>query len=61
MDGEIKIPFKSLSLQKGMAKKAGTNQILELNRIERLDWIVGSKLNDIAGEGTILLDEVSFY
>ena len=58
---EIKIPFKSLSLQRGLAKRAGTNQILELNRLERLDWIVGRQLNDISNEGIIWLDEVSFY
>ncbi|MCK5404620.1 MAG: hypothetical protein KAI75_05295 [Desulfobulbaceae bacterium] len=49
-----------MSLQRGPAKKAGTNQILELNRLERLDWIV-SRNFDVPDEATLWLDDVSFY
>jgi TolB-like protein len=58
---ETRIPFNSLSIQKGRAKEQGTNQILQLNYIERIDWVVHEHSFG-RGEGAkIWLDEVDFY
>lgn len=58
---EIRIPFNSLSLAKGRARKLGTNQILELKYIEKIDWIVDDHNVEPGTEGIIWLDEISFY
>ena len=58
---EIRIPFSSLSIQKGRAQEQGTNQILQLNYIERINWLVHERSFG-RGEGAkIWLDEVTFY
>ena len=58
---EIRIPFSSLSLAKRRALKFGTNQILQLNYIERIDWMVHELIVARGTQGTIWLDEVTFY
>ena len=58
---ETRIPFNSLSIQKRQAKEQGTNQILQLNYIERISWLVHERSFG-RGEGArIWLDEVTFY
>ena len=58
---EIRIPFSSLSIQKGRAQEQGTNQILQLNYIERINWLVHERSFG-RGEGAkIWLDEITFY
>jgi TolB-like protein len=58
---EIRIPFHSLSLATGKAQKLGTNQILELKYIEKIEWIVDDHHVKPGIEGIIWLDEISFY
>nr|MBF0223337.1 hypothetical protein [Desulfobulbaceae bacterium] len=58
---EISIPFITLTLQRNWAKKKGTNQRLELDKIELLQWLVTETQNEAQVEGTIWIDEVSFY
>ena len=58
---EISVPFRSLTLQRGRASKKGTNQRLELDKIETLQWLVLEHKNEAEVEGTIFIDEVSFY
>ena len=58
---ETSIPFNSLSIQKKRAKEQGTNQILQLNYIERITWLVHESSFG-RGEGAkIWLDQVTFY
>jgi TolB-like protein len=58
---EVRIPFNTLSLGKRRALKFDTNQILQLNYIERIDWVVHEHVVPRGTEGTIWLDEVTFY
>jgi len=58
---EIRIPFNSLSLQRGRARKLGTNQILELNYVEKIEWLADERNVELGTEGIIWLDEISFY
>ncbi|MBW1740590.1 MAG: CIA30 family protein [Deltaproteobacteria bacterium] len=58
---EVCIPFNSLSLQKVRGRRLRTNQILELNNIERIEWVVSERNVKRRTEGTIWLDEVTFY
>ncbi len=58
---EIGIPFNSLALQRGKAKKLGTNQILELKYVEKIEWIADERNVELGTEGIIWLDEVSFF
>jgi len=58
---KISIPFRSLSLHKKKATKKKTNQILDLGRIEKIDWIVSSRSVAKGTVGSIKLDEVTFY
>ncbi len=58
---EIRIPFHSLSLHRGKAQKLGTNQILELKYIEKIEWLADEKNVELGTEGIIWLDEISFY
>lgn len=58
---EIRIPFSTLSVAKRRALKFGTNQILQVNYIERIDWVVHEYVVPRGTEGTIWLDEVAFY
>lgn len=59
--GKMRIPFNSLSLAKKKALRQGTNQILELNNIEAIYWVAHGRNVPIGTEGTIYLDEISFY
>jgi hypothetical protein len=58
---KMRIPFNSLSLAKNRALSQGTNQILELNNIEAIHWVAHGRIVPIGTEGTIYLDEISFY
>ena len=58
---KMRIPFNSLSLAKKRAFRQGTNQILELNNIEAIHWVAHGRNVPIGTEGTIYLDEISFY
>lgn len=58
---KMRIPFDSLSLFKRRALRQGTNQILELNRIEAIHWVAHGRNVPIGTEATIYLDEISFY
>jgi len=58
---EVRIPFNTLSLHKRRALKFGSNQILQLHYIERIDWVVHEHSVSRGTEGTIWLDEVTFY
>jgi TolB-like protein len=58
---EMHIPFNTLSVARRRAMKVGTNQVLQLNYIERIDWVVTEHFVPRGTEGTIWLDEVTFY
>jgi hypothetical protein len=58
---EVRIPFSTLSVAKRRALKSGTNQILQLNSIERIDWVVTEHFVPRGTKGTIWLDEVTFF
>jgi hypothetical protein len=58
---KMRIPFNSLSLAKNRASRQGTNQILELNNIEAIHWVVHGRNVPMGTEGAIYLDEISFY
>lgn len=58
---EVRIPFNSLSIQKGRARRFDTDQILQLNRIEKIDWVIGKGMFGSGKNATIWLDEVTFY
>jgi TolB-like protein len=58
---EFRIPFRTLSVAKRRAIKFDTNQILQLNYIERIDWVVTEHFVPRGTEGTVWLDEVAFY
>ena len=58
---EVRIPFNTLSLHKRRALKFGSNQILQLQYIERMDWVVHEHVVPRGTVGTIWLDEVTFY
>ena len=58
---ETRIPLNSLSIQKNRAQKQGTNQILQLNYIERINWVVHEGILGRGKGATIWLDEVTFY
>jgi len=58
---EIRIPFNSLPIHRGKAKQLGTNQILELKYIEKIEWLADEKNVELGTEGIIWLDEVSFF
>jgi len=58
---EVRIPFNTLSLHKRRALKFGSNQILQLHYIERIDWVVHEHSVPRGTDGIIWLDEVTFY
>ena len=58
---KMRIPFNSLSLAKNRALRQGTNQVLELNNIAAVYWVAHGRNVPIGTEGTIYLDEISFY
>ena len=58
---EARIPFNALSIHKGRAQKLGTNQILQLNNVEKLDWVIPEGIFERGQGATIWLDEVTFY
>ncbi len=58
---ETRIPFSSLSIHKGRAQKLATNQILQLNRVEKIDWVITEGMFKRGKGATIWLDEVTFY
>lgn len=58
---ETRIPFNSLSIQKRRAQERGTNQILQLNYVERINWVVHERSFGRGQEAKIWLDEVAFY
>jgi hypothetical protein len=58
---EARIPFNALSIHKGRAQKAGTNQILQLNNVEKIDWVIAEGIFERGQGATIWLDEVTFY
>ena len=58
---QMRIPFNSLSLSKNRALRQGTNQVLELNNIEAIHWVAHGRNVSIGTDGTIYLDEISFY
>lgn len=57
----VKFPFHSLTLMKIMARKHGTDQILELSKVETLDWKIVEINTEPGTAGTIWLDQVNFY
>ncbi len=58
---EIYVPFNSLALNRGKAQKHGTNQILELKYVEKIEWMADERNVELGTEGIIWLDEVSFF
>ena len=58
---EARIPFNALSIHKGRAQKLGTNQILQLNNVEKIDWVIPEGIFERGQGATIWLDEVTFY
>lgn len=58
---EFRVAFGSLSIERGKAKKRATDQILDLRSIERINWVVVEMGVEQGTEGTIWLDEVTFY
>ena len=58
---EARIPFNSLSIHKGRAQRLDTDQILQLNKVERIDWAIGEGMFGRGKGATVWLDEVTFY
>jgi hypothetical protein len=58
---EIRIPFNTLSVAKRRALKFGSNQILQLHYIERIDWVLHEHVVPGGTQGIIWLDQVTFY
>jgi TolB-like protein len=58
---EVRIRFNSLSLHKGKAIRLGTNQIMQLNYVEKIEWIATEHYVKRGTEGIIWIDEISFY
>ena len=58
---EARIPFNALSIHKGRAQKLGTNQMLQLNNVEKIDWVIAEGIFERGQGATIWLDEVTFY
>jgi hypothetical protein len=58
---ESVISFASLALAGGQAKAKGTNQQLDLERIEWLAWVVSEKSFPRGEAGTIWIDNVALY
>jgi TolB-like protein len=58
---ETRIPFNALSINKKRAQGQGTNQILQLNYVEKIDWLIHERSFGRGKEATIWLDEVAFY
>jgi hypothetical protein len=58
---KMRIPFDSLLVVKSRALKQGTNQVLELNKIEAIHWVAHGRNVSVGTEGKIYLDEISFY
>jgi TolB-like protein len=56
-----KIAFNTMSLNKKKAKRLNTNQIFNLDAIESTSWLIIEKQTPRGSEGTIWIDEVSFY
>jgi len=56
-----KISFNTMSLNKKKAKRLKTNQIFDLEAIESISWLIIERQNPPGSEGTIWIDEVSFY
>lgn len=56
-----RIPFNSLSLFKRRALSQGTNQILDLNRVEAIYWVAHGRNVPFGTEVSIYLDKISFY
>jgi hypothetical protein len=58
---KMRIPFDSLLIVKSRALKQGTNQVLELNKIEAIHWVVHGRNVPVGTEGKICIDEISLY
>ena len=57
----LKIPFRSLVVNKKHIRDRGTNGILSLDKIELIKWVVNENQVKKGSEGTLWIDEVSFY
>jgi hypothetical protein len=57
----FRIPFASLLLNRRMAEYYGTNKILELDKVYKIDWLMNAKQNPKGASGKIWVDEIRFY
>ena len=58
---KVAVSFNSMSLNKKKAKRLKTNQIFNLDAVENISWLIMEKQTPPGSEGTIWIDEVSFY
>lgn len=58
---EVRIPFNSLLVDRNLAKRLGTDLILDLRNIEKIEWVVHEHIVERGTEGTIWIDEITFY
>jgi hypothetical protein len=57
----FRIPFASLLLNRRMAEYYGTNKILELDKVYKIDWLINAKQNPKGASGKIWVDEIMLY
>jgi len=57
----VQIPFVSLSLGSDRFEKPQSGQVLDTKFVENIEWLADSRHIPLGTEGTIWLDEVSFY
>ena len=58
---EFRVPFSALTVAKKIAMRLGTDEVLDLRRIERISWVIDEVHIEPGTEGTLWLDEVTFY
>ncbi len=58
---KVTIPFNSMSLNLRKARYLKTNQIFNLDAVETISWVIMENQTPPGSEGTIWIDEVSFF
>ena len=61
---EIRFPFASLAARGVKSPQSGRTQVvdnLDLRNVEKIEWLAGERHMKLGSNGTIWLDEISFY
>jgi TolB-like protein len=61
---EIRFPFTSLAARGGKSPQSGRTQVidnLDLRNVEKIEWLADERHMKLGSNGTIWLDEISFY